>query len=304
MIKSTSALLIWPTAGSILILVSGILLASENEVGQSAEAQSAPQIQAATSLVELTTFLQSSNAQVRGVALRQWESLPINLTELDGVRMLVSNSDRAVKRYALGLASDIEFLQRQAAYRNIVLGDMEAADGVTNLYRYLIGSDEALRRFALMRWKRMPPRDGDKAELEDLMTNADWRVSQMAVIKFSQAARATNDIRRLGEIALRTSVPAPIKVEIIQNLGRLRDTVSDQCIRMILENSLRQKPAGDIKYAYRHPDYYDVSKAAIDALAQSQSAAAKEVLAAVARDESIYSGLREQAVKAMGGGSR
>ncbi len=291
--------LVWVVTGLLTVLCSAFCLASDIQTVRGCDPEIVFQIQKATSLVEIATYLQSSNATSRELALGRWEVLPIRLNDLDNAKRLRTSFDRAVKRYAIMTCADIQFLQDQKAYRDIVLGNMETTVEVTNLYQYLNGRDEMLRRFALMKWKRTQPRVEDRACVETLMTNADWRVAQMAVVKFWQLFQTDADARQLTEVALRKGIPASIKVEIVRELSQIRNATSDQCIRMILESSLRQKPTGDIKYAYRYPDYYDVSKAAIEALAQSQSEDTKRFLKTVAGDDSIYSGLRQQTVKAM-----
>lgn len=259
------------------------------------------QIQLCTNLTELMSFLQSSNDGERQAALARWELLPINLGDLEMSRVLRGSSDRYVKLYAARMCSNIEILQRDEQYRGVVFGSIEASLSVTNLYDYLVGQDELLRRLAMMKWKRMEPHIADRACLEKLMTNADWRVAIMSVAKYGQMFRADADIRLLTSLTMRKDIPAPTKVEIVRILGQIQSAASEGGIVAILEKRLRDGPGIDIKYAYRDQDYYDVSSAAIEALAQSHGENARRVLKNIADDDSVYSNLRQRAAKAIEG---
>ena len=257
------------------------------------------QIQLCTNLTGLMSFLQNSNDWVRQAALTRWELLPINLGDLEMSRALRGSSDRYVKLYAACMCSNIEILQRDEQYRGVVFGSIEASLSVSNLYDYLVGHDELLQRFAMMKWKRIEPHIEDRACLESLMTNADWRVAIMSVAKYGRIFRADADVRLLTALTIRKDIPAPTKVEIVRILGQIQSAASEEGIVEILEKRLREGPGIDIKYAYRDQDYYDVSNAAIEALAQSHGENARRVLKKIADDDSVYSNLRKRAAKAI-----
>ena len=292
------------TACAILVFIMSIeRLFGAEDAPPHLDSQPTFHIQKATSLVEIVSYLQSTDASTRETALRQWKTFPINLDNLDTAKKLRTSSDWAVKQYAVRRTDDIMYLKYDKRSRNIVLGEMEAASSVEALLKYLYTPEEydPIIRFALQRWERLPPRKEDKTRIEMLMTNTNPNVAYVAVAKYGEHFRDADDMRKLGVLGCHTSTSTSVKIQIVKVLSQARNETSEQCIGLILENALRQQPKGDLKYAYRVPEFYAVAMAAIEALAQSQSEEANRLLEKLAQDDSIYKNLRQTASQSVRG---